>query len=155
LFTQLLTVKNATCIFWIFTKIIFIMRGARRASLFTARGPFPSSLRHWCRTPHGSGSMKCVKPLQVKNLNCAYVHHTFTLYLCYIYLQTLLDGPVQFTTQQRSIGNFLLRARFENNEFWNAVVVGDWGHARRNYLMTPLSDRIAEADEVRYQVRKQ
>lgn len=33
-------------------------------------------------------------------------------------------------------------------------MVGDGGYACRNYMMTPLSNPITEA-EVRYQVRKQ
>lgn len=55
---------------------------------------------------------------------------------------------------QYSLGNFLLRAQFKNNEFGDAVIVGDGGYACHNYLMTPLSYPITEA-EVLYQVRKQ
>ncbi|XP_060855453.1 putative nuclease HARBI1 [Metopolophium dirhodum] len=46
--------------------------------------------------------------------------------------------------------NSLLRAQFENNEFGDAVMVGDGGYACRNYMMTPLSNPVTEA-EIRYQ----
>ncbi|KAF0714735.1 putative nuclease HARBI1, partial [Aphis craccivora] len=46
--------------------------------------------------------------------------------------------------------NSLLRAQLENNEFEDAVLVGDGGYACRNYIMTPLSNPTTEA-EVHYQ----
>jgi len=49
--------------------------------------------------------------------------------------------------------NSLLRAQFENNEFGDDAMVGDEGYACRNYMMTPVSNPITEA-EIRYQVRK-
>jgi len=42
----------------------------------------------------------------------------------------------------------MVTLKFENNEFRDAVIVGDGGYACHNYLMTPI---IIEA-EVPYQV---
>lgn len=47
--------------------------------------------------------------------------------------------------------NSLLRAKFENNEFGDALLLGDGGYACRNYLMTPLTNPSTDA-EIRYQV---
>jgi len=49
-------------------------------------------------------------------------------------------------TYQYSIGNFLLRAQFENNEFVDAVIVRSGGYVYHNYLMTHLSNPISEAE---------
>jgi len=47
----------------------------------------------------------------------------------------------------------ILIAQFENNEFGDAVLVGDGGYAYHNYMMTPLSNPITET-EIWYEVRK-
>lgn len=50
--------------------------------------------------------------------------------------------------------NSLVRAKFENHEYWNNVfLIGDGGYPCRNYLMTPLLNTSTQAEE-NYQVNK-
>ncbi|KAJ8909636.1 hypothetical protein NQ315_015328 [Exocentrus adspersus] len=57
-------------------------------------------------------------------------------------------SPEQMVLDSQIFLNSHIRARFENNDFDDYVLVGDSGYAVKKYLITPLAEPITRAEQL-------
>lgn len=65
-----------------------------------------------------------------------------------LYIKDIVARWPGSTHDQTIFNNSLLKARFENNEFGNSIMVGDSGYALRKYLITPMLNPTVNVEQV-------
>lgn len=65
-----------------------------------------------------------------------------------LYIKDIVARWPGSTHDQTIFNNCLLKARFENNEFGNSIMVGDSGYALRKYLITPMLNPTVNVEQV-------
>lgn len=65
-----------------------------------------------------------------------------------LYIKDIVARWPGSTHDQTIFNNSFLKARFENNEFGNSIMLGDSGYALKKYLITPLANPTVNQEQV-------